>query len=126
VKEAVMAEQKWKKEAVADVINLVLGAWLFLTPWIFGFVSEAAASRNAWLSGIAIAAVAVGALAAFAEWEEWISLALGVWVAVSGWVVGFAGYTTVTWVHVLTGIAVAVVAGARLWFMHRAPPRIAA
>jgi hypothetical protein len=26
-----------KRETLADVINLVLGAWLFLTPWIFGF-----------------------------------------------------------------------------------------
>lgn len=104
-------EHSWKKEAVSDVINLALGAWLFLTPWIFGFVSETAASRSIWLSGIAIAAVAVAALAAFAEWEEWISLVLGVWVAVSAWVVGFAAHATVTWVTVLTGIAVAVVAG---------------
>jgi len=30
-----------KRETIADVINLVLGAWLFLTPWIFGFVPKA-------------------------------------------------------------------------------------
>jgi len=28
-------EHSWKKEAVSDVINLALGAWLLLTPWIF-------------------------------------------------------------------------------------------
>jgi len=117
---------EWKKESIADVISLALGAWLFLTPWIFGFLSVAPASWNAWLSGIAIAAVAIAALSAFAEWEEWISLILGVWVAVSAWVIGFAGHATVTWVHVLTGIAVAVVAGVRLWFAHRTPPRVAA
>ena len=27
-----------KRETIADVISLVLGAWLFLTPWIFGFL----------------------------------------------------------------------------------------
>ena len=119
-------EQVWKKETVSDVINLILGFWLFLTPWVFGFVAETAPSWTAWLSGIAIAAFAIAAIAAFAEWEEWISLLLGVWVVVSVWVVGFAAHATVTWVNVLTGIAVIVVAGARLWFMHRTPPHVTA
>ena len=115
-----------KRETIADVINLVLGAWLFLTPWIFGFVPNTAASWNAWLSGVAIGVVALAALLAFAEWEEWINLLLGVWVAVSAWAVGFAVHATPTWVHVVTGIFVAVVAGVRLWFMHRTPPRVSA
>jgi SPW repeat len=115
-----------KRETIADVINLVLGAWLFLTPWIFGFVPNTAASWNAWLSGVAIGVIAVAALLAFAEWEEWINLLLGVWVAVSAWAVGFAVHATPTWVHVVTGIFVAVVAGVRLWFMHRTPPRVSA
>ncbi len=42
-------EQSWKKEAVSGVINLALGAWLFLTLWIFGFVCETAANWGAWL-----------------------------------------------------------------------------
>ena len=107
-----------KRETLADVINLVLGAWLFLTPWIFGFVPNTAASWNAWLSGVAIGVVALAALLAFAEWEEWINLLLGVWVAVSAWAVGFAVHATATWVHVVTGIIVAAVAGVRLWLMH--------
>ena len=51
-----------KRETIADVINLALGAWLFLTPWIFGFVPDTAASWNAWLSGVAIGVVALAAL----------------------------------------------------------------
>jgi hypothetical protein len=51
---------------------------------------------------------------------------LGVWVAASPWIVGFAGHLTATWVHLLTGIVVAVVAGVRLWLMHRTPPRVTA
>jgi hypothetical protein len=115
-------EQTWKKEAIADVINLILGAWLFLTPWIFGFVPEAAASWNAWLTGLAIGVLAIAALVAIAEWEEWINLVLGLWVAASAWIVGFASHATATRVHVLVGIAVAVASAVRLWFMHRSPP----
>ena len=121
-----MLRQLEKRETIADVINLVLGAWLFLTPWIFGFVPNTAASWNAWLSGVAIGVIALAALLAFAEWEEWINLLLGVWVAVSAWAVGFAVHATPTWVHVVTGIFVAVVAGVRLWFIHRSPPRVSA
>lgn len=109
----------WKKEELTDGVNLVLGAWLFLSPWIFGFTSETAASWNAWLSGIVIAGLAIAALAAFAEWEEWISL-------VSPWLVGFSANATAAWVHFVVGVIVAVVAAIRLWFVHHGPPRVTA
>jgi SPW repeat len=51
-------EQKWKESSV-DVVNLILAAFLFLTPWIFGFVSDHAAAPNAWVSGIVIGVVAI-------------------------------------------------------------------
>ena len=116
----------WEVGGTSAPEDPILGAWLFLTPWIFGFVPNTAASWNAWLSGVAIGVVALAALLAFAEWEEWINLLLGVWVAVSAWAVGFAVHATATWVHVVTGIIVAVVAGVRLWLMHRTPPRLSA
>ena|SRR5437016_268306 len=124
-KEAFMKEV-WKKEVLADVLNLAFGAWLFLTPWIFGFTAEAAASWNAWLSGLAIGIIAIAALMAFAEWEEWINLLLGIWVAASAWIVGFASHATATRVHAIVGIVVAIVAAVRLWFLHHSPPRVTA
>jgi SPW repeat len=33
---------------------------------------------------------AIAAIVAFAEWEEWINVVFGLWVAASAWVVGFA------------------------------------
>jgi SPW repeat len=116
----------WRKEALADVVNLALGAWLFLTPWIFGFVAEPAASWNAWLVGLAIGALAIAAITVFAEWEEWINLALGIWVAISPWFVAFSGNATATRVHLIVGVLVAIVAGIRLWLVYRSPPRVRA
>jgi hypothetical protein len=117
-------QQIWKKETLADVVNLVLGAWLFLSPWIFGFAPDMAASWNAWLSGVVIAGLAVAALAAFATWEEWLNLLVGIWVAVSPWIVGFSGNATATRDHLIVGIIVAVVAAVRLWLV--GPPRVTA
>jgi SPW repeat len=62
--------QKWRNESFVDVVNLILGAWLFLTPWAFGFAGGEA-GWNAWIFGVLIAVVAIAALLAFAEWEEW-------------------------------------------------------
>jgi hypothetical protein len=73
-----------------------------------------------------IGVVAIAALTKFAEWEEWINLALGLWVLVSPWVLSFAAQTTAKWAHVFVGLIVAVLAGLKLWFMHQTPPRVSA
>jgi SPW repeat len=118
--------ETWRKEKLADVINLVLGAGLFLSPWIFGFAAETQPSWNAWLSGIVIAALAIGALAAYADWEEWLNLIVGLWVAVSPWLVGFHANMTAAWVHLIAGAVVALVAAARIWIAHHDHPRVTA
>jgi hypothetical protein len=120
-----MTKLKWKEEGV-DVVSLVLAAFLFVTPWIFGFASDRAAGPNAWVSGIIIGVVAIAALARFAEWEEWVNLVLGLWVLVSPWVLGFAAQTTPRWVNVIVGVIVAVLAAAKLWLMHQTPPHVTA
>src|SRR4029450_12571154 len=46
-----------------DVANFVLGAWLFISPWVLGF-SDAVAT-NAWIFGIIIALLALSAIFAY-------------------------------------------------------------
>jgi hypothetical protein len=114
------------KENVIDVVNVVLGVCLALAPWALNFTAEATAAWNAWITGAAIALVALGAIVAFSEWEEWVNLALGVWAAVAPWAVAFSENAAASGVHLAVGIAVAVLAAARLWFVHRNPPRVTA
>ena len=42
------------------------------------------------------------------HWQDWASLALGVWLVVAPWVVGFSGNEAATWNGVLLGVAVIV------------------
>jgi len=114
----------WSNEKLCDFANLVLGAVLFFSPWIFGFAAGPQ-SDNAWVSGIVIAGISIAALAAFAEWEEWLNLVVGLWALVSPWVLGFQGTTAMT-VHVMIGFIVAVVAAVEIWLLHRNPPRLTA
>jgi SPW repeat-containing protein len=114
--------ENWTNAKLCDVANLVLGAILFLSPWIFGF-DAGTVSTNAYVTGLVIAIIAIAALAAFAVWEEWLNLIVGLWALISPWVLGFQG-TTATTVHVLIGAAVAVLAAIEIWMTTQNPPRL--
>jgi hypothetical protein len=95
-----------------DVLNFLLGVGLFISPWALGFASEQTAAWNAHVFGAVIAVIALAAMFAFHDWEEWISAALGAWVIAAPWVLGFSTHGTALMAHVLIGIATLVLA---LW-----------
>ena len=43
-------------------INLLLGAWLFISPWVLGFRDNHMISSNAWIVGVLIFLVAASEL----------------------------------------------------------------
>ena len=113
---------EWTNAKFCDVANLILGVILLASPWlVYGF-SSGAASQNALISGIVIAVISIAALAAFAIWEEWLNLIVGLWVLVSPWVLGFAGGTAMR-IHVVIGVIVAVLAALEIWLLYQRPPR---
>jgi hypothetical protein len=101
-----------------DWINLILGALLFLGPWLFRFADQPFAAWNSWIAGIVVAALSVAALIRFAEWEEWLNVAIGVWILVSPWVLGFAGIRPAMWLSVILGVVIAVMAAWETWTTH--------
>jgi SPW repeat len=113
--------ENWRTAKFCDVANVILGAFLFFSPWIFGF-NTGTVSQNAYISGIVIAVLAIEALAPFAIWEE--NLIVGLWTLVSPWVLGFQGTTAMT-VHVIIGAAVAILAATEI-MMSQIPPRLTA
>ncbi len=125
-----MFKQTWKVEAFVDTINLALGVFLFLSPWIFGFTSELA-RHTSWMAGATlaiVAALAIGDLLEsisipdFFENEEWINLAVGLWLAVCPWIIGMQDDTAATQVHLGVGLVVATIAAVELWLVHHTPP----
>lgn len=98
-----------------DWANLVLAACLFLSPWVIGFAAEAAPTWNAWIAGIVLGALAVATLSAFAEWEEWANMVIGLWLIVSPWLLGFMGNVNAMWTHVILGVLVAAIAAWAVW-----------
>jgi SPW repeat len=112
--------KKWQ-----DVVNLILGAWLFISPWVLGFAPAAkvagitAAAWNAWIFGIVIGVFAIAALIKARPWEEWINLIAGAWVFVSPWVLGFySGHPLVLWNSLIVG---ALVFALSIWDLNTNP-----
>ncbi|MGR9221296.1 SPW repeat protein [Rhizobium leguminosarum] len=108
------------KRTVFDVVNIVTGLGLLVSPWLLSFATETHAVWNASLIGAAIAVIAAAALYASYEREEWVNLVLGIWTVAAPWVLGFVGEAAM-WVHVVAGLIVAVLAAASIWFSHNRP-----
>jgi len=112
---------QWTNAKLCDVGNLILGVILFFSPWLFR-LPAGAESQNALICGIIIVVLSIAALAAFAVWEEWLNLIVGLWLIVSPWVLKFQG-TSGMRIDVVIGIIVAVLAAIELWAMSQIPPR---
>ncbi|ABC90051.1 hypothetical conserved protein [Rhizobium etli CFN 42] len=110
-----------KDRTAFDIVNIVAGLGLFISPWLFGFAAETYAAWNAWIVGAAITLIAVAALYAFYEAEEWCNMVLGLWTVIAPWVLGFSAVTAAMWAHVIVGVVVAALAAGSIWFSHNHP-----
>jgi hypothetical protein len=103
------ATKRWQ-----DWANLVLGLWLFVSPWALGYAALQSAAWNAYVLGAAI--VVFAAIAAYMPraWEEMINTVLGVWLILSPYLVGFASHTMTALHTVVVGVLVTAFA---VWAM---------
>ncbi|MBI4205914.1 MAG: SPW repeat protein [Betaproteobacteria bacterium] len=104
-----MATKRWQ-----DWVNLALGLWLFVSPWVLGYAMQEGAAWNAYIMGAGI--VVCAAIAAYMPkaWEEMINTIFGVWLVLSPYVLGFATHTMIAVHTVVFGVLVTVFA---VWAM---------
>src|SRR5215469_3206572 len=102
-------QEAWSWE---DWVDMVLGVWLAVSPWILGFSeSDPAATRNALIIGIAVAALSALTFLAYSVIEEWVDVVLGLWLIVSPWILSSAGNGAVAADFVIVGALVAGLSG---------------
>ena len=99
---------------IASGINLILGLWLIIAPFVLGF---AAANRGSEWNNIAVGMI-VAIIAAIriwggrsAGWLSWVNVALGLWLIISPWIYGNSGVASILWDDIIVG-AIIVVLGA--------------
>ena len=52
-------------------VNMLLGVWIFISPWILGFSQISPAAWDHWITGAVIVVVAfVGIISAWPDWRE--------------------------------------------------------
>ncbi len=116
-------------EAAVDVVNLGLGVFLFVSPWLFG-LPPGIERNTSWMAGATIAIVAVLSIVNLfefvsdSEWfqqAEWINLVVGLWVAVCPWIIGFHADMIAMDVHFAVGLMIAAIAVVELWLLHHKP-----
>lgn len=95
-----------------DPLNALIGVGIVLSPWILGFQDENVLMANAVFAGLALIAVALGAIFVPRAWEEWTEGALGLWLIASPWALGFSTHRDAMFSAVIAGIVVVALA---LW-----------
>ncbi|SRR6266581_2696539 len=101
-----MTRRHWE-----DWINLVLGVWLFVSPWILHFIDGPARQRDDFfVIGPMLALLAFAALYMHRIWEERVSLLLGLWMVMSPWILSFNYAQAPTFNSILVGTIVGALA----------------
>jgi len=95
-----------------NVANFVLGAWLFISPWVLGFSDAGKVATNAWIFGIIIALLPLSPIFAYQRWAEWLTAVIGVWVFISPWVLGAVSNARILWSSLVVGALLVILA---LW-----------
>src|SRR5439155_10823989 len=89
--------------------NLLLGAWLFVSPWVMQYADPTSdAAWNAWLLGAAVVIFAAVGVSLPKACEEAVNIALGVWLVVSPWALRFSDQVNVRLNAVIVGLVIAL------------------
>jgi succinate dehydrogenase/fumarate reductase cytochrome b subunit len=105
--------RRWQDQAI-----LLLGLWLFVSPWVLAYASGSPQAMNAWIAGAVIAVLAAFDLVKTYAWAVLVNLLAGVWVAVSPWIPAMADRGPMMSNSLIVGIAVVVLA---LWELRSDP-----
>jgi hypothetical protein len=103
-----------------DGVTLLAGLYLAISPWVVGFNGMSRLAVSNLVTGIALAALALGFASAYGRTYglSWIAPIIGVWTIVAPWVAR-SSTTASIWNNVVTGAVIlgfglgAVAVGAR-------------
>ena len=101
-----------------DQVILLLGVWLFVSPWVLGYPPDLPIAISAYIAGAVIAALAAFDLYKTYAWAVVINMLVGLWVLVAPWVPALADRSAMMRNSVIVGIAVVVLG---LWELRSDP-----
>ena len=95
---------------VASGINLILGLWLIIAPFVLGFTVHTHSEWNTIIVGILVATIAAIRIwgGRGASWLSWINAGLALWLIVSPWIYGNSDVSAIMWNDIIVGVVVLV------------------
>jgi len=108
-----LSTRRWQDQGI-----LLLGIWLFVSPWAMGYPSYSPPAVNAFIAGAIMAVLAAFDLYKTYVWAVLLNIVVGAWVAVSPWLVGVVGDRPMSGSMLMVGIATIVLG---LWEMRTDP-----
>ena len=96
-----------------SALNVLVGMWVFLSPWLLGYSEFGRPSWNAAATGLAIAAISAAVLSGRSRALAWGNLLLGAWLTLSPRVLDYTSVQTAArnaWVVGLVVIVLAAIA----------------
>ena len=108
-----LSAKRWQ-----DGMILLLGVWLFFSPWAMGYPIDSPAALNALIAGAIIAILAIFDLYKTTVWAVLINILVGAWVAASPWVVDVVADGAMSMSMLMVGIATIVLG---LWEVRSDP-----
>jgi SPW repeat len=105
-----------------DMINVVAGIWLFISPWVLGAYNSGWLTLSNALFGAMIAIFALAAVYRLMPLEELIVAVLGAWIFVSPWVLQPTN-DALAWSNWITAAVVVIAAISSIVRMPRQTPR---
>jgi ABC-type enterobactin transport system permease subunit len=101
-----------------DQVILLLGIWLFVSPFVLGYPVGSPPAINAFIAGAVMGILAAFDLYKTYVWAVIVNMAVGAWTAVSAWLVGVMHDPVMTSSLLIVGVATIVLG---LWELHTDP-----
>lgn len=91
------------------IINLILGAWLIITPYWFGYVSGAAKWNQTILGIVVLVLAGIRALVPEQRWLSFLNGIAGIWAIIAPFILSY-NRSVAYWNEVIVGIILAFLA----------------
>jgi SPW repeat len=103
----IRANARW-----ASGVNVIAGAWLFISSWVLGYANDGWALANALLAGAVIVVLAAIRMTGANQSVVlgWLALVAGGWTFFSSWILGFGDRADAVWNNVIVGVVVVMMA----------------
>ncbi len=101
-----------RERAGASSINILLGIWLIIAPFVLNYANLGVAETNDIIVGIIVAVVAaIRSFGGFGQpgWS-WINILAGIWLIIAPFVLGYSNNATPLWNDIILGIIIAILA----------------